>query len=529
MLRDMRGVAAMNNNPASRLLPVLVAGVLSFVVGLYLLSVSKIVAPSEGTEKKAPPNVGPQPEKPFANNDDSPEDESKRDPAVPIIRAGGTDSVYLRLKGGDSRVELANTVGLLDPRRDFTVEMWARVNDPEGTQRFFGDRVGRYYGAAKPAVYGGWECGPQFFDRFSGRLYANIAGADRDVGGAAGGPFNVPPVWHHVAYVNSGRKRWAIYIDGCEGLGNDTYWTPGPAPSPINFSIGASPEGLDQGTFAADVRAFRATLDVRYTQRFVPPKMFTMDAATVILLDFPGAGARLKDLAGNHDGKIYSADWIVGAPPDPEQMPDKLTTPGLRLTENSSVELANTVRLLDGKEFCVEAWIKTPAFTPEHSRTGQHLHLFGDNSWHLHFKPGDKKWDGMISVGGQSWYENYALEPLTIYHIALVRSENSIQLSVNGEGPGGSLQTSMFPGTSNFFIGNQPGRADPAIPGIEIHAFRASSRARYQGGFIPQRQFTKDADTLILLEFSGRGTLLRDLAGNHDGRITNADWVPGSR
>jgi hypothetical protein len=504
----------------------IVVGALSFVVGLYMLSVSKIVAPSEGIGE-----IDPQAE-PFANEDAPPNGAPNPGPAGPaIIRAGDTDAVYLRLKGGNSRVELANTVGLLDPRRDFTVEMWARVNNPDCTQRFFGDRVGRYYGAAKPAVYGGWECGPQFSDQLggSGRLWAEIAGTDRDVGGAAGGPFNVTPVWHHVAYVNSAGKRWAIFIDGREGLGNEIFWAPGPAPSPINFSIGASPEGLDHGIFDAGVRAFRATSKVRYTQRFVPPRKFEKDPGTVILLDFPGAGSRLKDLAGNHDGKIVNADWIVGAPPDPEQMPDKLTTPGLRLTENSFVEIANTVGLLDGMEFCVEAWIKTPAFTGEHSRTGEHLHLFGDNSWHLHAKPGDKKWDMMISVGGQSWYENYALEPLTIYHIALVRGENSIQLSVNGEGPGGSLQTSMFPGTDNFCIGHKPLAADPALPGAEIYAFRASSRARYRGGFIPQVQFTRDADTLILLEFSGKGTTLKDLAGNHDGRIINATWVPGTR
>jgi hypothetical protein len=33
----------------------------------------------------------------------------------------------------------------------------------------------------------------------------NIAGADRDVGGVAGGGFNVTPVWHHVAYGGSAK------------------------------------------------------------------------------------------------------------------------------------------------------------------------------------------------------------------------------------------------------------------------------------------------------------------------------------
>jgi len=490
--------------------------VLSFVVGLQLLSVAKTIEPADGDGPAAqvaePRKIDPRP----------PETD-----APPNVKAEEPRDVILRLKGGDSRVELANTVGLLDPKRDFTVEMWARVNNPDGTQRFFGDRVARFYGAAKPSVYGGWECGPQFFDRLSGRLWTNIAGADRDVGGAAGGLYNVTPVWHHVAYVNSG-NRCSIYIDGRATLqtAND-YQAPGPASSPIDLSIGASPEG-DKGKFDGDVRAFRATSKARYTQRFVPPKKFQKDAGTVILLDFSGAGTRIKDLAGNHDGKIVNADWILNAPPESDPIPDKLTTPGLRLSGNSFIGLANTAGLLGGKEFCVEAWIKTPAFT------GQPLHLFGDRmGWSLHFRPkqgGGKGWDAMFSIGGQSWFEGDELEPLTVYHIAVVRAANAgLQVWFNGNPPGGGLTPATPPSTSNFVIGHKPGPVD--LPGgeIEIHAFRASSRARYRGGFIPQQQFKKDDDTLILLEFSGKGTSLKDLAGNHDGRITNATWVPGTR
>ena len=518
----------MNNVSASRLLPAVVGGVLSFVIGSYMLSVSHIVVPSEGAGK-----IDPPPKKDFP----PPPNVEARDAQPPPhfelewakAKAGEPRDEILRLKGADSRVELANTVGLLDARGEFTVEMWARVNNPDGTQRFFGNRVGRFYGAAKPSVYGGWECGPQFFDRAWGQLWVNIAGADRDIGGAAGGGFNVTPVWHHVAYVHSA-NQCVIYIDGRQTL-QAGYQAPGPAPSPIDLSIGASPEG-DKRTFDGDVRAFRATSKARYQQTFVPPRKFQKDAGSVILLDFSGAGTRIKDLAGNHDGKIVSADWVVGAPPDPDPIPDKLTIPGLRLTGNSFIELANTAGLLDN-EFCVEAWIKTPAFA------GQRLHLFGDKAgttgWNLHFNPhpaGDRKWDGMFSIGRKSWFENYELEPLTVYHIAVVREGNSSRVYFNGEPPGGTLNWAIGPSTANFFIGHSPAALpddDPALPRGEIHAFRASSRARYRGGFIPQQRFGKDAATLILLEFSGQGTSLIDLAGNHDGRITNATWVPGTR
>jgi hypothetical protein len=510
--------------------------VLSFLVALCLLSVAKTIAPADGAGPAAQVASDPMPGPP--KTEALPNVEPNLDPAVPAPEgakpwAGEPREVILRLKGADSRVELANTVGLLDPRGEFTVEMWARVNNPDGTQRFFGDRVARYE-PPNSSVYGGWECGPQFFDREWGRLWTNIAGADRDVGGAAGGGFNVTPVWHHVAYVNSGNQCF-IYIDGRGTLQTQTFQAPGPASSPINLSIGASSEG-EKRTFDGDIRAFRATSRARYTQRFVPPKKFTKEADTVILLDFAGAGSRIMDLAGNHDGKIINADWVLNAPPGPEQMPDKLTTPGLRITPISFVELANTAGLLDGKEFCVEAWIKTPAFN------GARFHLFDDRldgcGWGLHFNPsnqvnpgpgGNQKWEAMFNIGRKVGYENYDLEPLTIYHIAVVHSVNGTQVFFNGEPPGGSLGTDIWPSKSNVFIGHRPVPGHFPCGEFEIYAFRASSRARYRGGFIPQQQFTKDADTVILLEFSGKGTTLKDLAGNHDGRIINATWVRGTR
>lgn len=148
----------------------------------------------------------------------------------------------------------------------------------------------------------------------------------------------------------------------------------------------------------------------------------------------------------------------------------------------------------------------------------------------------------------------------------MVRDANAgLQVFYNGEPPGGGLSPAAPPSTSNFIIGPKTGPAKPfylrygwytdfggertllakgreneraaqnellrlrSLPEGEIHAFRASARARYRGGFIPQQQLGKDADTLILLEFSGKGRSLKDLAGNHNGRVTNATWVPGTR
>ncbi len=192
---------------------------------------------------------------------------------------------------------------------------------------------------------------------------------------------------------------------------------------------------------------------------------------------------------------------------------------------NSFIEVANAAGLLD-KDFWVEARIKTPAFA------GQCLHLFGDNAsgpgWNLPFNPsraGDRKWEGLFSVGWKSWFENYALDPLTVHQIAVLRTGNSSQTYDNGNPPDSTLISTTAPSASNFFIGRSPAALpDPggALLGVDVHAFRASSQGRYRGAFIPQRQFDKEDDTLILLAFSGHGTALKDRARDHDGRITNA-------
>src|SRR5205807_7604636 len=141
----------------------------------------------------------------------------------------------------------------------------------------------------------------------------------------------------------------------------------------------------------------------------------------------------------------------------------------------------------------------------------------GTTGWNLHFNPhrgADKKWEGKFSIGRKSWFENCELEPLTVYHIAVVRDGNSSRVYYNGNPPGSSLNWAIGPSTSHFFIGHSPAALpdnDAALPRGEIHAFRASSRARYRGGFIPRQQFDKDAVSLILLEFSGKATSLKDL------------------
>src|SRR5262245_3713371 len=134
----------MNDRPASRLVLVVFVGTLSILVGWSILPGSRTVSPSILHPRSSRPTVSPQGTgkiDPLATTDlaQLPAVEPQDTPPPPDVEpqwakpgAGEPRDVILRLRGGDSRVELANTVGLLDPRGEFTVEMWAHVNHPDG-------------------------------------------------------------------------------------------------------------------------------------------------------------------------------------------------------------------------------------------------------------------------------------------------------------------------------------------------------------------------------------------------------------
>jgi WD40 repeat protein len=235
--------------------------------------------------------------------------EPEPEPANKPSKAG---SAILRLKGGNSRVELADTVGLVDLKGDFTGEMWARINSPNRVQRFMGDHVRRIN--QNPRLIAGWDFAAQFFDGTSGRLIANVGGGERDAGSIAGGGFSVRPEWHHVAFVKS-KNRAHSFVDGKEIWSFDVFGEP--VASPVALSLGSAAEAdRRQGEFNGDIRAFRLSSKARYQGPFAPPKRFTKDSGTVILLDFSGKGDRLLDLVGKHDGKIIDCEWVAADAPE---------------------------------------------------------------------------------------------------------------------------------------------------------------------------------------------------------------------
>jgi WD40 repeat protein len=238
----------------------------------------------------------------------------------PANKPGKAHDSILRLKGGNSRVELAETIGLVDLKGDFTAEMWARINSPNGMQCFMGDHVRRVN--QNPRVIAGWCLAAQFFDGTSGRLIANVGGGERDAGSIAGGGFSVRPEWHHVAFVKSA-NRGHSFVDGKEVWSFEVRGEP--VSSPIALTLGCAADAdRRQGEFNGDIRAFRLSSKARYQGPFAPPKQFTKDSGTVILLDFSGKGDRLLDLVGNHHGKIIDGDWVAVDAPEARESGPKL-------------------------------------------------------------------------------------------------------------------------------------------------------------------------------------------------------------
>jgi WD40 repeat protein len=208
----------------------------------------------------------------------------------------------------------------------------------------------------------------------------------------------------------------------------------------------------------------------------------------------------------------------------------------LRLKQTSAVELANTAGLFDGDEFTVETWLKLPDPAGFDEKVPVWHRLFGDHvqrpthsGWQVvacRTPTGADKWTLFCIVAGAGGGAKLN-DPQAWHHVAAVRKADGLTLYIDGKFAGRSTK-SIPQSPSNFSLGRAPNEENnPNQPPIgEFRAFRASSKARYQASFTPPAEFTKDDDTSVLLEFSGKGNRLKDLvAGKHDATIVGADWV----
>jgi len=195
--------------------------------------------------------------------------------------------------------------GALDLNKPFTIELWARWWDG-GAARMVplcGDEVWRGMHATinAPGAAGfvlrrhRWKL-DQFILDFTAGTTSNSWYQ------VWGRPIPRDTGWFHVAVVRE-PHRVRLYYNG-EEIGRAAAQGVTFRASPTDLFLGTRLHAWMDRANAHDLRAFHVAQRALYDGPFLPPRHFTPDKQTEILLDFAQArGRRLPDLSGNmHDG-----------------------------------------------------------------------------------------------------------------------------------------------------------------------------------------------------------------------------------
>lgn len=144
---------------------------------------------------------------------------------------------------------------------------------------------------------------------------------------------------------------------------------------------------------------------------------------------------------------------------------------------------------------------------------------------------------GIGTQGMLAWSRGYKYAPSKdlpynqLFHVAGVFVPNDhVRFYVNGKQQSKSEKTGSFkPSPYTLLIGGNPNSRHSVINCLtgKIASVRISNFARYDNVFIPEKQFSADANTLALyLMDEGQGTQIQDSSGNgHHGKIYGATWT----
>jgi hypothetical protein len=313
------------------------------------------VAPGAAANQKKPKEGNPRPKSPLAMTSTSKDE--KESPAVGSAAPGSTNSVPSPDKQPDSkdavdppskaipdskdavnapnkapastvlaptaislqkraRIELADSHGVLDFHKEFTVEFWCRLTD-SGSQYLVGNEAWPTMAPRDlpvPTICG-WvlrtqeaQLGRRIWDLTVTTMQAGrpqwqsfLASAQPDSSG-----------WRHVALVRDS-KRLTLYLDGVPIIEREVsglFFVDASGP----LYLGVRKFGYIDRQVSAEFIGFRIAGRAIYREKFAPQADFRSDPADLVLLDFasPSDASQIVDRAGQkrHGALRNGAHWM---------------------------------------------------------------------------------------------------------------------------------------------------------------------------------------------------------------------------
>ena len=387
---------------------------------------------------------------------------------------------------------------------NFTIEMWVRFTSQPtaGNYRVFYD--------VRPASTNGAY--PVLTQKGTSIVYyANSA--DRITSSAL-----TTNTWYHLAVSRSGTDT-KMFIDGTQA--GSTY-TDSTTYLNSNIFIGGD-SFSNTSVYAGYIDELRISDTARYTTTFTPSTTpFVNDANTKLLLHMDGTDATTFFEDDNGTGRSQIGITAAGnAQIDTAQSQfggssalfdgtgDYLTTP-----YNASI-----ARFHDNTNYTIEYWVRVGNFSnvstggSNASIVAGHQTTNGDAQW-WSFGPisdGNVKFYYWSGAANQLTTSGVTLATNTWYHLAAVKSTNSLKIYVNGiERASGTISnTPQYRVNEGFILGMFNNLSFNG----HLDEVRISNSARYTAGFTPSTTpFVNDANTFLLLHMDSTDatTVFRD-------------------
>lgn len=233
---------------------------------------------------------------------------------------------------------------------------------------------------------------------------------------------------------------------------------------------------------------------------------------------------------------------LVGPAPEAPAGGDAARRASLHLKDRDHIELENTAGMLDiNGAFTVEMFFRLP-------ETHGNLRFIGDEirpgrgmdreqaGWRLGASPQQLDANRRVCrlttelyyvdrfMAGIAGAGRVELNPRDWHHLAYVKTAKQVRCYVDGREfwvVPVNINKVLRPSPRNLTIGGSATQPTD----MTLRGLRVSNTARYPGNFTPPKSLNRDNNTMVLLDFTGEGDKLPDLAGEHTGKIVGGEWI----